>query len=113
MPGVPKVLLILLTPIELMGIFIKPAVLMLRLFGNITGGHIAILSVMSLIFILGKMGASMGGAVAGGMMAIPIGLFVSALELFQAFLQAYVFTLLTTVFIGMAMEEHVHHTEHH
>jgi F-type H+-transporting ATPase subunit a len=112
MPGVPKVLWFILTPIELLGVFLKPIVLMLRLFGNITGGHIAVLSIASLIFILGEMGNSMGGAVAGGFMAIPILLFVNALELFVAFLQAYVFTLLTTIFLGMAMEEH-HHAEQH
>jgi F-type H+-transporting ATPase subunit a len=111
MPGVPKALLIILTPIEIMGVFLKPMVLMLRLFGNITGGHIAVLSIVSLIFILGELGKNIGGAIAGGAMAIPILLFVSALELFVTFLQAYVFTLLTATFIGMAMEEH--HTEKH
>lgn len=114
MPGVPKWVLIILTPVEIVGLFIKPIALMLRLFGNITGGHIAILSIVSLIFIFGKMGQSIGGASLGGGMAIPIVLFVNAMELFVAFLQAYVFTLLTSIFIGAAVEEHEHHgTEHH
>ncbi len=112
MPGVPKWVLVILTPIELLGVFLKPGVLMLRLFGNITGGHIAVLSIVSLIFIMGKMGTSIGGATAGGVIAIPILLFVNAMELFVAFLQAYVFTLLSTIFIGAAIEEH-HHAEHH
>jgi F-type H+-transporting ATPase subunit a len=112
MPGVPKWVLIILTPIEILGVFLKPAVLMLRLFGNITGGHIAVLSIASLIFIMGKMGESIGGAAAGGVVAFPILLFVNALELFVAFLQAYVFTLLSAIFIGAAVEEH-HHAEHH
>jgi F-type H+-transporting ATPase subunit a len=112
MPGVPKWVLIILTPVEVVGLFIKPVALMLRLFGNITGGHIAILSIVSLIFIFGKMGQSIGGASLGGGMAIPIVLFVNAMELFVAFLQAYVFTLLTSIFIGAAVEEH-HSTEHH
>lgn len=112
MPGVPKWVLIILTPVEVVGLFIKPIALMLRLFGNITGGHIAILSIVSLIFIFGKMGQSVGGATLGGGMAIPIVLFVNAMELFVAFLQAYVFTLLTSIFIGSAVEEH-HSTEHH
>jgi F-type H+-transporting ATPase subunit a len=112
MPGVPKWVLVILTPIEILGVFLKPAVLMLRLFGNITGGHIAVLSIVSLIFIMGEMGEKMGGAAAGGFIAFPILLFVNAMELFVAFLQAYVFTLLTAIFIGAAVEEH-HHAEHH
>ena len=86
---------------------------MLRLFGNITGGHIAILSIVSLIFIFGEMGKSVGGASLGSAMAIPIVLFVNAMELFVAFLQAYVFTLLSSIFIGAAVEEHHHSEEHH
>lgn len=109
MPGVPKWVLVILTPVEVMGIFLKPAVLMLRLFGNITGGHIAILSVVSLIFILGEYGKNMGGAIGGTLIAVPIVLFVNAMELLVAFLQAYVFTLLTSIFIGVAVEEHHGH----
>jgi F-type H+-transporting ATPase subunit a len=113
MPGVPKWVLVILTPIELLGVFLKPAVLMLRLFGNITGGHIAVLAIVSLIFIMGKMGTTVGGATAGGVIAIPILLFVNAMELFVAFLQAYVFTLLSAIFIGAAIEDHHHAEEHH
>jgi len=113
MPGVPKALLLILTPIEVMGIFIKPIALMLRLFGNITGGHIAILSIASMVFILGNVGQSMGGSIGGGIIAIPLLIFVNAMELFVAFLQAYVFTLLTSIFIGIAQEEHAHAGEHH
>lgn len=109
MPGVPKVLLLILTPIEILGLFIKPASLILRLFGNITGGHIAVLSIASLVFILGKAGESVGGSLTGGLIAIPLLIFVNAMELFVAFLQAYVFTLLTSIFIGIAQEEHAHH----
>lgn len=113
MPGVPKWVLVILTPVEIAGLFIKPIALMLRLFGNITGGHIAILSIVSLIFIFGEMGKSVGGASLGSAMAIPIVLFVNAMELFVAFLQAYVFTLLSSIFIGAAVEEHHHSEEHH
>lgn len=109
MPGVPKPVLLILTPIEILGVILKPLVLMLRLFGNITGGHIAVLSIVSLIFILGDLGRSVGGTVAGSVLAVPILLFVNAMELFVAFLQAYVFTLLTAIFIGMAVEEADHH----
>ncbi len=113
MPGVPKWVLIILTPVELMGVLLKPAVLMLRLFGNITGGHITVLAIVGLIFIMGQLGASIGGATAGGLIAFPILLFVNAMELFVAFLQAYVFTLLTAIFIGAAIEDHHHAEEHH
>lgn len=113
MPGVPKWVLVILTPIELLGVFLKPAVLALRLFGNITGGHITVLSITALIFIMGKMGQNMAGAAAGGVVAFPILLFVNAMELFVAFLQAYIFTLLSAVFIGAAIEEHHHAEEHH
>jgi F-type H+-transporting ATPase subunit a len=83
---------------------------MLRLFGNILGGHITILSIASLVFILGSAGKSLGGSLAGGVIAIPLLIFVNAMELFVAFLQAYVFTLLTSIFIGIAQEEHhAHH----
>ncbi len=111
MPGVPAIIKILiLTPVELVGILLKPAVLALRLFGNITGGHITVLAIVGLIFIMGDLGSNVGGATAGGLIAFPILLFVNAMELFVAFLQAYVFTLLTAIFIGTAIEEH-HHTE--
>lgn len=109
MPGVPKALLLILTPIEILGLFIKPASLILRLFGNITGGHIAVLSIASVVFILGKVGQSIGGSILGGFIAVPLLIFVNAMELFVAFLQAYVFTLLTSIFIGIAQEEHAHH----
>jgi F-type H+-transporting ATPase subunit a len=112
MPGVPKPVLFLLTPLEIIGIFIKPIALMLRLFGNIIGGHITILSIASLVFILGQVGKSFSGALAGGIIAVPLLIFVNAMELFVAFLQAYVFTLLTSIFIGIAQEEH-HHEGHH
>jgi F-type H+-transporting ATPase subunit a len=112
MPGIPIPVLIILTPIEIISFILRPAVLMLRLFGNITGGHIAVLSIASLIFILGENGEKIGGAFAGGAMAIPIMVFVSAIELLVAFLQAFVFTLLSTIFIATALEEH-HHEEHH
>ena len=112
MPGVPAILKILLiTPIEILGIFLKPITLMLRLFANIAAGHIVILSFVSLIFILGKAGASFGGSIGGTIMSVPLTLFMMALELLVAFLQAFIFTMLSAVYIGSAIEEH-HHAEH-
>jgi F-type H+-transporting ATPase subunit a len=112
MPGVPAWVKTILTPVEILGVFIKPLTLMLRLAGNISAGHIAILSFISLIFIFGKSGESIGGSVAGTVMAIPLTIFMMAIELLVAFLQAYVFTLLTASYIGSAIEEH-DHDDHH
>jgi F-type H+-transporting ATPase subunit a len=110
MPGVPAVLKILiLTPIEVLGLFLKPFTLLLRLFANITAGHIVILSFVSLIFILGKSGASFGGSVAGAAASIPLTLFMMTLELLVAFLQAFIFTMLSATYIGTAIEEPHHH----
>ena len=113
MPGVPAIVkIIILTPVEILGIFIKPFTLMLRLFANITAGHIVVLSFVGLIFIFGKMGRSIGGAAAGLVMSVPLTIFIMAIELLVAFIQAYVFTLLVASYIGAATEE-AHHPEKH
>ncbi|MBC7425659.1 MAG: F0F1 ATP synthase subunit A [Bacteroidia bacterium] len=108
MPDVPKGLWILLIPIEIIGVVLKPFVLMLRLFANITAGHIIILGFFSLIFIFGEMNQYLGGGV--GIFSVAFTTFMSVLELLVAFLQAYVFTLLASLYIGAAVEEH-HHAE--
>jgi F-type H+-transporting ATPase subunit a len=108
MPGVPKPLLLIITPVEILGVFIKPFTLLLRLFANITAGHIVILSFVSLIFIFGKAGESLAGTGVGIAISVPLTIFAMALELLVAFLQAYVFTLLTAVYLGGATEE-AHH----
>lgn len=108
MPGVPTFVKFILTPVEVMGMFIKPLTLMLRLAGNITAGHIAILSFIGLIFIFGKSGTDMVGSGVGTALAIPLTLFMTAIELIVAFIQAFVFTLLTASYIGAATEEHHH-----
>jgi len=113
MPGVPAVLKIfILTPIEVLGVFLKPFTLLLRLFANITAGHIVIISFISLIFILGKTGTSVGGAAAGAAASIPLTLFMMTLELLVAFLQAFIFTMLSATYIGTAIEEPLHHIDH-
>tara|TARA_B100001121_G_scaffold115787_1_gene101906 strand:- start:74 stop:1084 length:1011 start_codon:yes stop_codon:yes gene_type:complete len=104
MPGVPKPVLLILTPIEIIGVLLKPLVLMIRLFANITAGHIIILSFFSMIFIFGEMhpAAGYGVSVFSGLFV----LFMMTLELLVAFLQAYVFTLLAAMYFGAALEEH-------
>lgn len=109
-PGVPGWLLPLMIPIEIIGFFNKPIVLMIRLFANITAGHIIILGFFSLIFIFGAMNAGLGLGVSAFSVAFTT--FMSFLELLVAFLQAYVFTLLSSLYFGAAVEEH-HHEEHH
>lgn len=111
LPDVPKFLYVLLIPIEVLGMFLKPFVLMVRLFANITAGHIIILGFFSLIFIFGEMNAGIGYGVS--IFSVAFTLFMSFLELLVAFLQAYVFTLLSALYFGAAVEEHAHHDEHH
>jgi len=97
-PPVPKALYPIMIPIEIIGMFTKPFALMIRLFANITAGHIIILSLVSLIFIFKTI------AIAPVSMAFV--LFMSLLELLVAALQAYVFTLLSALFIGQAVADH-------
>lgn len=111
MPDVPPALWILLIPIELLGVILKPFVLMLRLFANITAGHIIILGFFSLIFIFGEKNAVAGFGTS--ILSVAFTLFMSVLELLVAFLQAYVFTLLASLYIGSATEEHKHAEDHH
>jgi len=101
MPGIPTPMKFIMALIELIGILTKPFALMMRLFANITAGHILILSLVSLIFIFNSMGMSA--------VSIPFLIFMNFLELLVAFLQAYIFTLLTALFIGTAVAEHEHH----
>ena len=98
---------ILLIPIEIMGMFVKPFALTMRLAANMTGGHIAILSILSLVFIFNQVfeSAALGMGV-GFAVAMPLAVGISALEIIVVMVQAYVFTLLTSVFIGMAINVH-------
>jgi F-type H+-transporting ATPase subunit a len=86
---------------------------MLRLAGNISAGHIAILSFIGLIFIFGKSGESLGGSLVGTAVSIPLTMFMMAIEIIVAFVQAFVFTILTASFIGAATEDHHHAEEGH
>jgi F0F1-type ATP synthase membrane subunit c/vacuolar-type H+-ATPase subunit K len=108
MPGVAVPLKIFLAPIELAGVFIKPIALTMRIFANMAAGHITILSMVSIIFIFGNAGKSMGGSVVGMFTALPLALFSSVLEVLVAFLQPFIFAMLTSVFLGMALESGGH-----
>ncbi|MBI9054854.1 MAG: F0F1 ATP synthase subunit A [Bacteroidales bacterium] len=105
-PGVPwwlKLPIPLIPFIELVGVIIKPFVLMIRLFANISAGHIIVLGFFSLIFIFGNMDPILGYVVSPVSIAFTI--FMSILELLVAFIQAYVFTILSAIYFGMASEE--------
>lgn len=105
-PDVPVALLPLIIPIEIIGFISKPVVLMLRLFANITAGHIIILSFTCLIFIFGEMSTGLGYGVS--VVSVLFSVFMNFLELLVAFLQAYVFVLLSALYFGSATEE-AHH----
>jgi F-type H+-transporting ATPase subunit a len=107
-PGVPLYVKVILVPVEIMGVFIKPLTLMLRLFANITAGHMVILAFVGLIFIFGNSGESIGGSLGAAVGSFFLSLFMMAIELIVAFVQAFVFAILTASYIGAATEE-AHH----
>lgn len=105
MPGVPVPMKIVLAPIEVLGMFTKPFSLMIRLFANITAGHMVVMSLVALTILL----KSQFGPVGSTGISLVLSLFISLIELLVAFLQAFIFTMLSSLFIGMAVAEHDHH----
>ena len=104
--GLPLPVTLFLIPIEIMGMLVRPFALTMRLAANMTGGHIAILAILSLVFIFTQQfGPAAGMGV--GVFSLVLAVLISALEIIVVLVQAYVFTLLTAVFIGMAI--HAHH----
>jgi len=112
MPGLPAWVKVIITPVEIMGMFIKPLTLMLRLFGNITAGHMVIVIFVGLIFIFGENGMNPAAGYGTIIGSTILTMFMMAIELLVAFLQAFVFTILTASYIGAAVEDH-HHAEEH
>ena len=107
-PGTPLALLPIMIPIEIFGVFTKPFALMIRLFANITAGHIIIFSLISLIFVASDNGVNPAAGWAVAPMSVLFVLFIFLIEILVAFLQAYIFTLLSAVFIGLAVKEENH-----
>ncbi|MFT4576657.1 MAG: F-type H+-transporting ATPase subunit a [Polaribacter sp.] len=101
MPGVPKLMRIVLAPIELLAIFIKPFSLMIRLYANITAGHIVLMSIIGLMFVFKSW--------IGSPLSFGLAFALSLLELLVAALQAYIFTMLSALYFGSAVEEHDDH----
>lgn len=110
-PGVPVPVKLMMMPVELMGIITKPFALMIRLFANMVAGHVIILSFIILIFIFGAMNTALGFG--SSPIFIALALFIYAIEVLVAFIQAFIFANLTAVFIGQAFEHGDHHDEHH
>ena len=105
MPGVPIPMKIILAPIELLGIFIKPFALMIRLYANMIAGHIVVMSLLALIFIFKNIGM--------GAFSLILTFIISVIEILVAALQAYIFTMLAALYFGSAVEEHHHDEAHH
>ncbi len=106
MPGVPYPIRPLLAVIELAGtLLIKPFALMVRLFANITAGHIVVMSLISIGILMQKDMTAFGSTT----LSLVLSLFIMLIEILVAFLQAYIFTMLSALFIGMAVEEAEHH----
>jgi len=102
-PGVPALMKVILIPVEIISMFTKPFTLLIRLFANITGGHILVLSLFSVIFIVHSYA-----------MAVPsvlLAFLIFTLELIFGALQAYIFTLLSALYIGLAVNQEDHHEE--
>ncbi len=101
MPGVPTPMKVILAPIELLGVLVKPFALLIRLYANISAGHIVLMSLVGLLFVFQNWFAR------GAFLSLTV--FLSVLELLVAFLQAYIFTMLSALYFGMAVEEHDEH----
>ena len=97
MPGLPIPMKIFLAPIEIIGMFVKPIALMIRLFANITAGHIIVLSLISLIFILETIWIAP--------LSVLFSLFISIIEILVVAIQAYIFTLLSALYFGQVLEQ--------
>lgn len=104
MPGVPVLMKIFMIPIEILGILTKPFSLFIRLFANISAGHMVVMSLIALTIIL----KAQYGVVGSTSISFVLSLFISLIEVLVAFLQAFIFTMLSSLFIGMAVEEHEH-----
>jgi len=105
-PGLAWPVYIILIPIEIIGMFVKPFALTMRLAANMTGGHIAILAILSFMAIFAEMFNSAITGMGVALFSVPLATAISGLEIIVVLVQAYVFTLLSAVFIGMAINVH-------
>jgi len=105
MPGVPVLMKIILAPIEVLGMFTKPFSLTVRLFANITAGHFVVMSLIAMMITMKQAFTPVGST----SVSLLLTSFIMVIELLVAFLQAFIFTMLSSLFIGMAVEDHDHH----
>ncbi|PSQ81454.1 MAG: ATP synthase F0 subunit A, partial [Bacteroidetes bacterium QS_8_68_15] len=111
-PGVPWFVKPFLVPAEIIGLFTKPLALAFRLFGNMLSGHIVLISMLGLIFIFtAQFGTGVG--IGSIFVSIPLTIFMYGIKLAVSFIQAYIFAILSALFIGLAIEEHEHEGESH
>jgi F-type H+-transporting ATPase subunit a len=110
-PGVPLGVKFILVPVEFLSVFIKPFALIIRLFANMVAGHIIIICLISLIFIFGELNTAAGWGASP--LSIAFTVFIYLIEVLVAFLQAFIFTMLTAVFIGQAFEGGHDDVDHH
>lgn len=111
-PGVPTWVRAILTPVEVLGLFTKPFALAIRLFANMLSGKIMIIVILGMVFIFADAFGA-GAGISVGVFSVALTATLYALKAFVAVLQAYIFTLLSSVFIGMAAESHHHDDAHH
>ena len=105
MPGVPVPMKIILAPIELIGAIIKPFSLMIRLYANMFAGHLVLMSLIGMMFVFKSW--------IGSPLTFLLSFIISLIEILVTLLQAYIFTMLTALYFGAAVEEHHHADEHH
>ena len=110
-PGVPLGIKFILVPVEFLSLFIKPVALIIRLFANMVAGHIIIICLISLIFIFAEMAPAIGYG--SSLISVAFTIFIYFIEVLVAFLQAFIFTMLTAVFIGQAFEGSHDDVDHH
>jgi F-type H+-transporting ATPase subunit a len=103
--GAPAYMALIMVPIEIVSLFTKPFALTIRLFANMTAGHIVLIALVGLIFFFESWIVAP--------ISVGFSVFIYLLELLVAFLQAYIFAMLTSVFVGLALGEHATHDEHH
>lgn len=108
MPGAPWPMKLILAPIEVLGMFTKPFSLMVRMFANMTAGHSVLMSLIALTILLKSQFTVVGSTG----ISLALSLFIFVIELLVAYLQAFVFTMLSSLFIGIAVEEHAHDDHH-
>lgn len=111
MPGVPKLMLIILTPVEILGLFTKPFALTVRLFANMASGKLLVYSIIGMIFLFADMFGDWVG-IGSAVIWVPFTLFIYAIKIFASFLQAYIFTMFSALFIGLAAADHDHEHDH-